>query len=139
AMPSPWPKPLVFPADGSVMNAGKFSGEWPDPLTACRGYIAPAGVPMTLELGHLIQPGFSDYSIKEADADSASIEACAFDADTYINSDPAAQSAARTILSDFGAVVIVPRRPLSPGRYVVALTAGQRYTWSFSIAGRDPE
>jgi len=139
ATPSPWPKPLVFPADGSVMKAGTFSGEWPDPLTACRGYTSPAGIPITLELGHLIQPGFSDYSIKRADANSSSIEACAFDADTYVNSDPAAQSGARAILSHYGAIVIVPRRPLSPGRYVVALTAGQRYTWSFSIAGRNRE
>ncbi|MBV8361944.1 MAG: hypothetical protein JO189_29015 [Deltaproteobacteria bacterium] len=139
AMPSPWPKPLVFPVDGSVTRVGTFSDEWPDPLTACRGYTAPAGVPITLELGRLIQPRFSDYSVKGADSDSTSIEACAFDADTYVNSDPAAQSAARTILSHFGAIVIVPRRPLSPGRYVIALTAGQRYTWSFSIAGRDSE
>lgn len=138
-MPSRWPKPLVFPADGSVIDARMFSGEWPDPLTACRGYTSPAGLPITLELGHLIQPGFSDYSIKGAGADSPSIEACAFDANTYVNSDPAAQSVARAILSQFGAIVIVPRKPLPPGRYVVALTAGQRYTWSFSIVGRNQE
>jgi hypothetical protein len=131
---SPWPKPLVFPPDGSVIDSGAFSGEWPDPLSACRGYTSPAGLPITLELGNSIEPGFSDYSVKEAGINSSSIEACAFDANTYVNSDPAAESAARAILSHFGAIVIVPRRPLSPGRYVVALTAGERYTWSFSIA-----
>ena len=139
AMPSRWPTPLVFPPDGSVMDAGTFSGEWPDPLTSCPGYMSPAGLPMTIELGHSIEPGLSDYSVKVADANSPSIEACAFDASTYINSDPVAQSTAHTILSHFGAIVIVPRRPLSPGRYVVALTAGQRYTWSFSITGRNRE
>jgi hypothetical protein len=135
----PWPKPLVFPPDGSVMDSGTFSGEWPDPLTACHGYTSPAGLPITLELGHSIEPGFSDYSVKRADGNSASIEACAFDANTYVNSDSAAQSTARTILSQFGAIIIVPRWPLLPGRYVISLTAGQRYTWSFSIAGRNRE
>jgi hypothetical protein len=137
AVQSPWPKPLVFPPDGSVVNSGTFSGEWPDPLSACRGYTSPAGLPITLELGNSIEPGFSDYSVERADANGPPLEACAFDAKTYVNSDPAAQSAARAILSHFGAIIIVPRRPLLPGRYVVALTAGKRYTWSFSIAARD--
>ncbi len=137
-LPSPWPKPLVFPPDGSVMDAGAFSGEWPDPLTSCPGYTLPAGLPVTLELGRSIEPGFSDYSIKEADG-NASIEACAFDANTYVNPDTAAQTTARAILRHFGAIILVPRHPLSAGRYVVALTAGQRYSWSFSIAPRDHE
>ena len=135
--PSRWPKPLLFPPDGSVMDSGAFSGEWPDPLTSCRGYHPPAGLPITLELGHLIEPGLSNYSVMRVDAGGASIEACAFDANTYVNSDPAAQAAARATLRDFGAIVVVPRRPLSPGRYVVAITAGQRYTWSFSIASQN--
>jgi hypothetical protein len=134
---SRWPKPLVFPPEGSVMDSGAYSGEWPDPLTSCPGYKPPAGLPITLELGHLIEPGLSDYSVTAADANSASIEACAFDANTYVNSDKSAQTAARATLRDFGAIVVVPRRPLSPGRYVVAITAGQRYTWSFSIASQD--
>ena len=137
SMPSRWPQPLVFPPDGSVMEAGAFSGEWPDPLTSCSGYTPPAGLPISLELGNLIEPGLSDYSIRAVDANRTAVEACAFDTNTYVNSDPAAQSAARAILSHFGAIIIVPRRPLSAGRYVVALTAGQRYTWSFSIAERN--
>ncbi len=132
---SPWPRPLVFPPDGSVIASGAFGGEWPDPLSACRGYTSPAGLPITLELGNLIEPGFSDYSVERADTNSLPVEACAFDANTYVNSDSAAQSTARAILSHFGAIIIVPRKPLSPGRYVVAVTAGKRYKWSFSIAG----
>jgi hypothetical protein len=138
-IPSGWSKPLIFPPEGSMMDSGTFSGEWPNPLTACRNHTATAGLPITLELGRSVEPGFSDYSITRTDAKSPSIEACAFDANTYINSDSAAQIAARAILSEFGAIIIVPRQPLPPGRYVVALTAGQRYAWSFSISGRDPE
>jgi cysteine-rich secretory family protein len=139
AAQSPWPKPLVFPPDGAVIDSGAFSGEWPDPLSACPGYTSPAGLPITLELGNTIQPGVLDYSVRRDDVDSQPLEACAFDANTYVNSDPAAQSVARAILGRFGATIIVPRKPLSAGRYVVMLTAGKRYRWSFSIAGGDRE
>jgi hypothetical protein len=132
----PWPNPIAFPPDGALLGSGTFSGEWPDPLTACRGYTAPAGLPITLELGHLAGSRLSDYSVKRANADSPAIEACGFDASTYVNPDPVAQNAARATLKQFGGIVIVPRRPLSPGRYEVAIDAGQMYTWSFAIVGR---
>ncbi len=138
SIPSPWPKPVEFPPDGSVMDGGAFSGEWPDPLTSCAGYTSPAGLPITLELGQLVVPGFSDYSVRSADANGASLAACAFDANSYVNPDPAAQATGRGVLRQFGAIVIVPRRPLSLGRYTVAITAGgQRYSWSFAIAPRN--
>jgi hypothetical protein len=133
AIPAPWPKPVIFPPDGSVIEVGEFSGEWPDPLTSCPGYTSPAGLPITIEFGHLVETRFSEYSISKAD-DGTLIEACAFDANTYVNADPMAQATARAILRDFGAIVIVPRPALSPGRYIVTLTAGQKYSWSFSIA-----
>jgi hypothetical protein len=138
AIPSFWHKPLVFPPDDSAMEINEFRSEWPDPLTSCPGYASPAGLPMTLELGHLIVPGFSSYSLRNAD-NGALLEACALDANTYVNPDKFAQTAARTVLRDFGAIIIVPRRPLSPGRYTVSLSAGQGYSWSFSIVRRNHE
>jgi hypothetical protein len=136
---SPWSAPLFFPPDGSVMDSGSFSGEWPDPLAGCPGYTPPSGLPITLELGHLIEPALSDYSLTRVDNRNSSIEACAFDAGTYVSSDAAAQNNARAILRDYGAIVVVPRRPLPTGRYSVAITAGQRYAWSFSIATQNRE
>jgi len=132
--PAPWPKPLVFPPMGAVMASGTFSGEWPDPLTACPGYKSPAGLPITLEFGHLEQPSLSDYSIKEAEYDGDSVAACAFDASTYVNPDPVAQNAARAVLSQFGAIVIVPRRPLSPGRYLVTVRVPTQLSPANSIS-----
>jgi len=137
-IPSAWPKPLIFPADGSVIDISQFSAEWPDPLTSCHDYTPPAGLPITLELGHLIVPEFSDYSITNVD-DGALIEACAFDANTYVNPDTSAQTTARTVLRDFGAIVIVPRRPLPPSRYKVTVSAGQGYSWSFSVVAQKHE
>jgi len=139
AISAPWPKPIFFPSDGSVMDSGMFSDEWPDPLTSCPEFKSPTGLPITLERGPSTEPGFSDYSVSQVSPSSGSIEACAFDANTYVNPDASAQSTARAILNHFGAIVIVPRHPLPPGRYVVALSAGLRYTWSFSIAAKDPD
>jgi hypothetical protein len=134
-MPSPWPKPLAFPPDASLMELNQFSSEWPDPLTSCPGYTPPAGLPVTLELGHLIVPEVSDYSIRNLDG--APIDACAIEANNYVNPDTAAQSAARAVLREFGAIIIVPRRPLPQGRYTVMVTAGERYSWTFSVVARN--
>jgi hypothetical protein len=138
AIPSPWPKPLMFPPDASVIEMNEFSGEWPDPLTSCTGYAPPAGLPVTLELGHLIVPEVSEYSIRNTE-DGTLIEACELDANKYVNPDRAAQNAARAVLSDFGAVIIVPRQPLPPGRYTITVTAGLKYSWTFSIVLRNHE
>ena len=135
-LPARWAKPLAFPPDGSVMQMNEFRGEWPDPLTGCPGYASPAGLPVTLEFGHLIVPEVSDYSIRNAD-DGALIEACTLDANNYVNPEIAAQNAARAVLREFGALIIVPRRPLKQGRYTVTVTAGQKYSWTFSIAPRN--
>jgi hypothetical protein len=136
--PQVWPAPLAFPPDGSVVHVSEFSAEWPNPLASCPGYVSPAGLPITFELGHLLVPLLTDYSIKQVETNEP-VEACAFNTNTYVNSDRAAQTAARAILKDFGAIVIVPRRPLSPGRYAVSVVSGRRYFWSFSVIARNRE
>jgi hypothetical protein len=128
-----WPKPVAFPPDGSIVQMTQFSEEWPNPLSSCPGYASPTGLPITLELGSMLVPAFSDYSVTEVDS-STRLEACAFNADTYVNPDSVAQSAARAILREFGAIIIIPRRPLSSGRYAVSVTAGRGYSWVFSVA-----
>jgi hypothetical protein len=133
ALPQLWSTPVAFPPDGSVMHLATFNSEWPDPLTSCHGYVSPAGLPITLELGHLIVPDLTDFSLKQFDRDRP-IEACAFTANTYVNPDVVAKNTARAILRDFGAIVLVPRQPLLPGRYGVSITAGRTYSWSFSLA-----
>jgi hypothetical protein len=41
----------------------------------------------------------------------------------------------RQTLTNYGTVIVVPRAPLVPGKYIVSITAnGQPYSWSFSIA-----
>jgi hypothetical protein len=129
-----WPKPLLFPPDGSVINSSAFGSEWPDPLTSCTGYTSPAGLPITLELGPGSSAQVAGYSLRRIDDGRASIEACAFDAGTYVNPELAAQRTARDILKQFGAIVVVPLKPLEGGQYMVEINADKTYNWSFSIA-----
>ncbi|GEM_PF-2377039 len=131
--PQLWSRPVAFPPDGSVIHMATSSSEWPNPLTGCHGYVLPAGLPITLELGHLLVPELTSFSLKKGDG-ADPVEACAYNAATYVNPDAVAQNAARAVLKDFGAIVLVPRYPLQPGRYVVSITAGRTYSWSFSLS-----
>ncbi|HJU29472.1 MAG TPA: FHA domain-containing protein [Candidatus Binataceae bacterium] len=129
---APYPKPIEFPPDGSTLPVLSAEGEWPDPLTACPGYSQPMGLPVTLQLGSYVDPKLTAYSLRN-DGDGSALDVCAFDAATYTNPDPAQQARGRSVLSMFGAVVMIPRAPLAPGAYTVSITAdGRPYEWSFT-------
>jgi hypothetical protein len=125
--------PIEFPADGSVTELRELLPEWPDPLSACAGYQAPAGLPITLQLGMWLTPKVSAWSLA---SNGVAVEACAFDAFSYKNPDSSTQEDGRGVLKDYGAVVLVPRAPLVPGRtYNLSMTVdNQKYDWSFSVA-----
>jgi hypothetical protein len=63
------------------------------------------------------------------------LEACGFDSASYRNSDPIQQKRGRELLNAYGAVVLIPRTPLSSGhRYRVTLQTSQgRFEWSFGL------
>jgi uncharacterized protein YkwD len=122
--PAPLAKPIEYPPDGAPLGKVTFDGEWPDPLTTCPGYSLPAGYPITIQLGSLVNPGISSYSLRRTAPASASLEACAFDAGTYRNPDPGTEKMVRFLISNFGAIVIMPRAPLTTGTYQVSLAAG---------------
>jgi hypothetical protein len=65
------------------------------------------------------------------------IEHCAFDSYSYRNPNGNAQEYGRWALRSSGAVVLIPRVPLTPGaEYSVSITAhGSTYAWKFKIAG----
>ncbi|MBI3758596.1 MAG: FHA domain-containing protein, partial [Deltaproteobacteria bacterium] len=118
-------QPVRFPAPNSTiaMNSGEI--EWPDPVSACHGYVAPIGLPITLQLAFFHTIKLDDYSLT-LDSPKAGaptpIPACGIDGTTYVSPDPEAQRRARDILKVFGAVIVVPRAPLIPGHYTVAIT-----------------
>ena len=126
--------PIEYPPKGASIDLNSFEGEWPDPLTSCSGYSVPAGYPITLQLGSLVNPGLSGYSLKQTAPTIVALEACAFDGNNYNNPDPGTQNMIRNQLTNFGAVVMIPRAPLASGAYSVTITAGgHEYSWSFSV------
>jgi hypothetical protein len=130
--PVPLAAPIKYPPDGATISANSFIAEWPDPLTSCPGYDAPAGFPITFQLGFLVVPSISSYAVKEKDG--TPVAACSFDASSYANPDAASQSIGRDVLRNYGAIVIVPREPLRPGEYAVTInTDDQNYAWSFTV------
>lgn len=132
---APLPRPIMFPPPNAALSMNSSFHEWPNPLTSCPAYSDPFGLAISLQLGDHLEARLTNYSITRADGPSMPVQACGFDTDSYVNPDPADQQTGRGILTEFGAVIVVPRAPLAPGKYNVAITAnGQPYSWSFSIA-----
>src|SRR5581483_11215590 len=98
---------VVFPPDGAMVNGKMDSGEWPDPLDACQGYSYPVGTPITMQMGSFVNVSLASYAL-EGEATGRSVETGGFDALTY----PGEHG--RQTLSSFGAVVVIPRHPLTP-------------------------
>jgi hypothetical protein len=131
---APFATPIEYPPNGASIEMNSFDGEWPDPLASCAGYSLPAGYPITLQLGSMVNPGFTSVSFKRTAPTSAMLEACEFDGNTYRNPDPGTQKMIRYQLINFGAIVIMPRAPLTRGTYSVSIVAGGRdYSWSFAV------
>ena len=130
--------PIEFPANGTVFDLRTFTNEWPNPLSACPGYAAPTGLPITVMTGNWLDAELNSYSIERIARGGAAIklDACGFDFSSYTNRDANSQEVARNILHGQGTVVVIPRAPLEKGAaYRVSITAsGKRYQWTFSIA-----
>jgi uncharacterized protein YkwD len=129
----PYPRAIEFPPDRADVALDWIGLEAPDPLESCPGYSRPVGLPITLQIGRLVDTKLTAHSLME---DGKPIEHCAFDADSYRNHSASAQDFGHWNLRDAGAVVIVPRSPLQPGsRYSVSITAdGKTHAWSFKVA-----
>jgi len=130
----PLASPIEFPPDSSTTAFASFAAEWPTPLTACPGYAFPAGTPVTIQLGIMVEANLADYSITR---EGHAVEACGIDATTYQNPVASEQERGRAILRESGAAIIIPRYPLRPGApYAVnAMLNNRSYQWSFIVTG----
>lgn len=130
--------PVEFPPNHSTVALVSYSGlEWPDPLASCPGYSAPTGSPVTLQIGNGSgADGSFAVSAHSFSRDGKPLEHCVFNAATYRNPNASQQSLWRLELSIAGAVVLMPREPLTPGAsYAVSITADSKtYEWSFKVA-----
>jgi hypothetical protein len=130
-------KPIEFPPSGMQFpSRAENSGEYPDPLTSCRGYSKPVGVPIILQLGAPTQGDEVKVSSSSLDEDGSPVEVCSFDGSSYSNPDGTQQEMIRRGLDISGAVVVIPKNPLDPGhKYTVSIVAdSEPYSWSFSVA-----
>jgi hypothetical protein len=123
-----------FPPDGAkVPFAAMRALEWPNPLTSCRDYQLPVGLPITLQL---VRPeNIATYSITDLTA-SRELASCAFDSETYDNPDPTQEAYGRRVLAAANAIILIPKDPLQIGhRYQVKIQTIAVYPWSFEVAG----
>jgi len=133
---SPLEHPILYPPDGATIpsSMAALDTEWPTPISGCDSYTFPTGIPITVQLGPMVDAQLSSFSIEGEGG--AQLPACGFDADSYRNPDPTERTRVVGNLRAQGAIVIVPRRPLDAGaRYdVIATVNGHDYKWSFGVA-----
>ncbi|MDB5107528.1 MAG: garA 2 [Candidatus Binatus sp.] len=131
-------EPIEFPPSGSTVHLNSFGDEWPDPRASCPSYESPSGLAITLQLGSFIDTRLDSFSIKQdrAGADPAPLEACGYSSISYANPNSSTQQLGRNVLKNYGAVVLIPRAPLTKSaRYSVSLTAnGKPFNWTFTVA-----
>jgi hypothetical protein len=129
--------PVEFPPDGAIVNLQSSSGEdYPSPLSACPGYKAPTGAPISIQLGQGYgTDGALDVSSALVTRDGAEIDTCLITAASYVGRSETETEVGKDGLTYIGAAVILPREPLAPGHYNVALKEdGKLYSWGFTVA-----
>ncbi len=156
--------PLFFPGPDTVVPLLTYEGEHGtvNPLAheGCQGYDPPTGLPITIQLA----ADRDNTSVPEVTRtglvldDGTELEHCWYSEATYSIPLPSAEEdpfgfvrgplvaqmrTAKAALGQQDAVVLIPRKPLEPGRrYTATVTAdGRTYTWSFRTwppSGGDP-
>jgi hypothetical protein len=129
--------PVEFPPDGAVINLQSYAGrDFPDPLVACPDYRTPTGTPISIQFGEGYgSDGSLQVSSHSVTRDGVAIDTCLITADSYRGRTEDETTAVKSGLNQIGAAVILPREPLAPGHYNVAVTeAGKVYQWAFTIA-----
>ena len=119
---------IEFPPNNATVPGKMSDAEWPNPLAACPGYDLPIGTPVTLQMGAFVKVQLESYEIVDETA-GHEIETCGFDASTYT------QANGRGVLMNYGAVVIIPRKPLTPGHTYQVTVRTHRHvkTWNFRV------
>lgn len=113
--------PVVWPGNGTTQPLYRYNGgEFPDPLSSCRGYSAPSGLPIIVQFDNKVRD--VSFSFKHA---GNALPACEVDAANYRNSNAGAQALGQSLLAGDNVVLVIPKAPLQPGKtYVVKVTSG---------------
>lgn len=131
--------PIMYPREGGLTWVLRYSlPEFPEALSHCAGYQQPTGAPIILQIGDGTQvPRVTGTALFK---DGQYLAHCYFDETTFTHPDAYRQKAARLILDNRDAIVIIPQQPLLPGStYSVRVDVnGSTYTWSFQTAAGPP-
>ena len=125
--------PVIWPGHRATQPLTSYTGgEYPDPLSSCGNYSAPAGLPIIVQFAAPVRK--PTFSFKNGAGES--LPACEVDATNYRNPDASAQSLGRALLGGDNVVLVIPKAPLEPGKtYVVKVTSGAETARSrFSIS-----
>jgi hypothetical protein len=113
--------PILFPGPGVTTSLLTFGGERPDPLETCGWQQGPpVGLPLIIMLprtpARSVNASLTGPTGTESNANGT---LCVIDQYTYYSSDPVYGPSARFILNVDHAVILIPRNPLTGGRYFV--------------------
>jgi uncharacterized protein YkwD len=127
-------EPILFPGRGSTVPMTSFNSEVPNPLTACPGYVSPAGLPILAMFPNA--PSAAGVTLSQG---GNPLEICIIDRN-YANPDGAAQATGRQLINQKNLVMIIPRAELAAGSsYDVTVDGGTagKVAWSFTVGGAD--
>src|SRR5579884_422554 len=130
-------KPILFPGPGVTTNLLTEGPESPDPLQTCHWSSGTTGLPLIMLLPHAPASGLKATLTGPTGTESTTNgKLCVVDQHTYRSTDPVYGPTGAEILRSDNAVFLIPRRPLSRGRYSVAVhqSGKPRISWSFSAA-----
>ncbi|MEW6283663.1 MAG: CAP domain-containing protein [Candidatus Eremiobacterota bacterium] len=133
------PYPVLWPGNGATVGLRTYPGnEYPDPLTGLPGFSAPTGLPIYALFDPNTPVSVTAFSVQEVGGGALVVGE--IDGTNYTNPDGVAQTLARTILTNRGAVVLLPQSPLTAGRsYQCSLTNnGVTTNWTFTVDANAP-
>ena len=125
--------PIVWPANGATVPLAEGVQEYPNPLSSCKGYKAPTGLPLIVQLGS--GEGVPRVTRSRISSGDEVLQHCVFDESSYRNGNKTQQRLGRSILAARDAIVLIPRKPLKPGfQYRTILdVGGQHIDWTFTV------
>jgi hypothetical protein len=135
----PATKPILFPGPGVTTNLSTYGGEVPSPLQTCRwSDRSTYGLPLVMLLTHPPSAQLhASLTGPKGTESTGNGKLCAVDEHTFRTTDRIYGPTGAAILHNDKAVFLIPRHPLSRGKYRVSVRqgGGSPINWSFSAAG----
>lgn len=129
-------KNILFPGDNSIIHLNRFTGENPEPRESCSGdYEKFVGLPIFASL--LVTPTrdlTATLTAPDGTEISAKDQLCVVNEHNFTTTDSVYGPAGKAIIESDHLVLIIPKEPLTVGKYKVSIKQNGRpnIDWSFS-------